>query len=206
MRELFDQIVWRDHILTLIQLGGSLFLLVFSLVYHFDERDQLNNSRANLDAQIYSSDQSEAASYILQDYLEDYRKLQISGHIGEPRRLQWIETLRRIGEENNIPGIEFTLEGSELIQQNMDPYWHPEVPIRATNMKVTMQLSHEGDLVQILDGLKREAPGLFNVEQCYLRWLQDLNDDITLSRLRGECDLRWYTIADVTENWEEATL
>lgn len=206
MRELFDQIVWRDHILTLFQLGGSLFLLTFSLVYHFDKQEQLNNARANLDAQVYSTDEAEAASYILQNYLDEYRRLQLGGQIGEPRRLQWLETLRKIGEQNDIPGIEFTLEGSELIQQNMDPYWHPDVPIRATNMKMTMQLSHEGDLYQILDSLRRDAPGIFNVEQCYLRWLKDLNDDITLSRLRGQCELRWYTVADVTESWREVNL
>ncbi len=206
MRELFDQIVWRDHILTLTQLAGTFVLLIFSLVYHFDEQTQLRNSRADLEAQISTNDDAEASSYILKDYLDTYRKLQLNGRIGEPKRLQWLEVLRKVGEENNIPGIEFTLEGSELIQQNMDPYWDPNVPIRATNMKVTMQLSHEGDLYRVLNGLKTEAPGLFNVEQCYLRWLKDLNNDIALKRLRGQCDLRWYTVADITETWHEAPL
>jgi hypothetical protein len=206
MRELIDQIVWRDHILTLIQLGGSILLLVFSLFYYFDEKEQLNYAQADLDAQIYANEDAEASSYILQEFLVDYRALQIRGYAGAPRRLQWIEALRKVGEDNGIPGIEFTLEGSELIQQNVDPYWHPEVPIRATNMKITMHLSHEGDLYQILQGLQDQAPGLFNVQNCDLRWLKDLNADIALTRLRGSCELRWYTVGDVTENWQDVSL
>ncbi|MFT4819776.1 MAG: bisphosphoglycerate-dependent phosphoglycerate mutase [Candidatus Azotimanducaceae bacterium] len=206
MRELIDQIVWRDHILTLIQLGGSILLLVFVLFYYFDEMDQLSYAQADLDARIYANDEAEASSYILKEFLEDYRALQIRGYAGAPRRLQWIETLRKIGEDNEIPDIGFTLEGSELIQQNIDPYWHPEVPIRATNMKITMLLSHEGDLYKILQGLQDEAPGLFNVQSCNLRWLKDLNEDIALTRLRGSCELRWYTVGDVTENWQDASL
>jgi len=206
MRELIDQIVWRDHILTLIQLGGSILLLVFALLYYFGEKQQLNNARADLEAHIYTNDDAEVSSYILKEYLDDYRALQIRGYAGPPRRLQWIETLRKIGEDNGIPDIEFTLEGSELIQQNVDPYWQAEVPIRATNMKITMLLSHEGDLYQILQGLQDKAPGLFNVQSCNLRWLKDLNEDVALTRLRGSCELRWYTASDVTQTWQDVSL
>ncbi|MFT7141090.1 MAG: hypothetical protein ACI9B8_003523, partial [Sulfitobacter sp.] len=69
MRELIDQIVWRDHILTLIQLGGSILLLVFVLFYYFDEMDQLSYAQADLDARIYANDEAEASSYILKEFL-----------------------------------------------------------------------------------------------------------------------------------------
>ncbi len=68
-------------------------------------------------------------------------------------------------------------------------------------MKLTMHLSHEGDLHRVLEGLSQQAPGLFNTDQCFMRWLQSTNDDIALSRLRGECDLRWYSLDDVTADW-----
>lgn len=205
MRELFDQIVWRDHILTLIQLGGSIVLLVVSLLYHFDEQEQLRNAQANLDAQIYANDEAEANSYILAEHLGPYRELQTQGLVGSPKRLQWLETLRRIGEEKKLPGIAFTLEGSESIQQNVDSYWHEDVPVRATNMRINLQLGHEGELYDILEGLRTKAPGLFNVEHCQFQWLEDSNDEILLSRLRGSCDLRWYTAKDITESWQVAT-
>lgn len=206
MRELLEQVVWREHILTLAQLAGSLILLLASLYYYFEQQQNLEYAKADLDAQIFANDDAEAASYVLREYLEPYRALQMSGHIGSPRRLQWLETLRTLGERNDIPGVSFTLESSSLVEALEDPYWNDQIPIRSTDMKLTMQLSHEGDLYQILEGLDQAAPGLFNTEQCYLRWLQDFNDDIALTRLRGECSLRWYTLDDVTEGWRTATL
>lgn len=206
MRELFEQIVWRNHIFTLAQLGVSVVLLIASLVYYFEQEQNLNLAKADLDAQIFANDDAEAASYVLRDYFEPYRRLQASGHIGPPQRLKWLESLRSLSERNEIPGIGFTLERSELIEAYADPYWHDQIPVRSTNMKLTLQLSHEGDLYQILDGLQQDAPGVFNTEKCSLRWLQTFNQDIALTRLRGECDLRWYTLDDVTDAWEGATL
>jgi len=206
MRELFEQIIWRDHILTLAQLAVSIVLLIAALVYYFEQNERYINAQANLDAQIYANDDAEAASYILREYMEDYQALSELGYIGPPQRLQWLETLRSLGEKHNIPGVGFTLEGSELIEPNMDTYWRDDVPIRKTNMKLTMQLSHEGDLYQILEGLNNEAPGLFNTEQCYLRWLQSFNKDIALTRLRGECNLKWYTLQDATKQWQDPLL
>lgn len=206
MRELFEQIVWRDHILTLAQLAGSLVLLIASLVYYFDEQEGLNIAKANLDGQIYANDEAEAASFVLREYLAPYRALQSSGHIGPPRRLQWLESLRNVSERNDIPGVSFTLESSSLIEQFEDPYWHEQIPVRSTDMKLTMQLSHEGNLYQILEGLDQSAPGTFNIENCLVRWLDNFNEDIALTRLRGECTLRWYSLDDVTASWGSEAL
>jgi hypothetical protein len=201
MRELFEQIVWRNHIFTLAQLAGSIVLLIASLFYYFEGQENLISAKADLGARHYVNDEAESASYVLKDFLEPYRALQASGHIGDPQRLQWLETLLNVGERNDIPGVGFTLEGSVLVEPGSDPYWDEQIPVRATNMKLTMQLSHEGDLYKILEGLSISAPGLFNTEQCYMRWLESFNEDIALTRLRGECDLRWYSIDDVTVDW-----
>ena len=206
MRELFEQIVWRDHILTLTQLAGSLVLLIVSVLYYFEQEEKLINTKSNLDAQIYASDEAEEGSYILRDYLDTYQSMQARGYVGSPQRLQWLETLRNLGDQHDIPGVSFTLEGSSLIEAFVNPYWHEEIPIRATNMRLAMQLSHEGDLYQILQGLNDEAPGLFNTEQCTLRWLPSSNEDLALTRLRAQCDLKWYTLQDITTEWVPTNL
>ena len=203
MRELLGQISWRNHIFTLAQFAGSLVLLILALFYFFDKQAALSIARADLDAQVYANDEAEISSYVLDEYLDQYRALQARGYIGSPQRLQWLETLRKLSEEYQIPGIEFTLEGGEVIQQNMDPYWNPDVGIRATNMKIVMQLSHEGDLYRLLSGLREQAPGIYNVEHCQLRWLEQFSEELALTRLRGECQLRWYTLVDITASWEQ---
>jgi hypothetical protein len=64
-----------------------------------------------------------------------------------------------------------------------------------------MQLSHEGDFYQTLEGLSQTAPGLFDVDNCSVRWLENFSASIALTRLRGGCTLRWYSIDDVTADW-----
>jgi len=201
MRELFGHVYWRNHIFALIQLSLSLLLLVAATVYYFDKNSALENANNQYSSAMISKAQASEQRNILQASLMTYRQRQKRGDIGEPRRLQWLEALRRVDERYQIQSMEFILEGSELVQENIDHYWNAEVPIRATNMKLLLKLSHEGDLYRIIEGLRAEAEGLFSVENCKIRWLETYSDEIALTRLRGECQLRWYTLMDVTSNW-----
>ncbi len=202
MRELFSEIHWKDHIVTLSQLGLCLVLLISATYYYFDTQSSLQNANGINDNQRFANDEAESFRHLLEENLDAYRNLQNEGGIGEPRRLQWLETLRRVSNRFNIPAIEFTLDGSKIVEPDGDPYWHPEVGLMATNMKIIMQLSHEGDLYNLLTSLQEEAPGMFSVEDCRLRWLTDYSDEFELSRLQGECNLGWYTLMDVTTSWE----
>jgi hypothetical protein len=201
MRELLASIYWRNHILSLSQLGFSLLVLSVAVFYYFDTKGDLAEAKNWYASQQLSNEEARGQSQILQGSLGAYRQLQVQGNIGEPRRLQWLEALRTVGDRYQIQSMDFTLEGSELIQENVDLYWNAEVPIRATNMKLLMKLSHEGDLYRVFEGLREEAQGLFSVEKCQIKWLDTYSEDYALTRLRGECLLRWYTLADVTSTW-----
>jgi len=205
MRELFSEIHWRGHIITLSQLGICLILLISATYYYFDAQSTLSGARALNDSQRFANDEAESFEKLLEENIDEYRELARTGSIGEPRRLQWLETLRKVSDRYHIPAIDFTLDGSKVVEQGADPYWHPEVGLMATDMKIIMQLSHEGDLYNLLTALHDEAPGLFSVEECRLRWLTTYSDEFELSRLQGECNLRWYTLMDVTESWGESS-
>lgn len=203
MRELFSEIRWKDHVFTLSQLGLCLVLLISASYYYFDTQSSLQNANIIHDSQEFSNNEAESFRNILEENLGAYRALQAKGGIGEPMRLQWLETLRSVADKFNIPAIEFTLDGSKIVEQGADPYWHPEVGLMATDMQIIMQLSHEGDIYNLLTALQKEAPGLFSVENCRLRWLTTVSEEYELSRLQGECNLRWYTLIDVTNSWEQ---
>ena len=163
MRELFREIHWKDHIVTLSQLGLCLILLIASTYYYFDAQSALKQAREFNDSQRFANDEAESFKGLLEDNIGTYRQLAKDGYIGEPGRLQWLESLRRISDRFHLPAIEFTLDGSKIAEPGADPFWHPEVGLMGTNMKIVMQLSHEGDLYNLLTALKAEAPGLFSV-------------------------------------------
>jgi hypothetical protein len=205
VRELFNEIRWKDHIFTLTQLGFCLVLLISASYYYFNTQRSLEKANISHDSQKFSNEEAESFRILLEENMDAYREVQKKGGIGEPMRLQWLETLRRVADKFNIPAIEFTLDGNKIAHQETDPYWHPEIGLMATDMKIIMQLSHEGDLYNLLTALEQEAPGLFSVEDCRLRWLTTTSDEFELSRLQGACNLRWRTLIDVTSSWEQAT-
>jgi hypothetical protein len=205
VRELFNEIRWKDHIFTLSQLGFCLVLLISASYYYFSTQRSLEKANISHDSQKFANEEAESFRILLEENMDAYREVQKKGGIGEPMRLQWLETLRRVADKFNIPAIEFTLDGIKIVHQETDPYWHPEVGLMATDMQIIMQLSHEGDLYNLLTALEKGAPGLFSVEDCRLRWLTTTSEEFEFSRLQGACNLRWRTLIDVTGSWEQAT-
>lgn len=198
MFRLLKQVNWRDHILTLAQLGLSVVLLVGAVWFYFDKQTLLATQQQAYESAQFAADESENYEFLLQENLEDYRRLVESGYIGTPRRLQWLETLRSLGNNYEIPGIDFTLESSQITEQGVDPFWHNEVKVRSTDMNMVLQLSHEGELYRLFSGLRDQAAGVFSVERCRLRWLDAYSEELALTRFRGDCQLKWYTLIDGT--------
>ena len=203
MRELFNEIRWRDHFLVLTQLGVAALVLFAVVGFFLDRRSEFERAERVYLGQLSSNQEAVDAERLLQGYIEPYRQLREQGLVGEPRRLQWVETLREIARESDITGIQFTLESNEVIDE-FDPLWHPSLATRATNMRVTLRLAHEGELYHLFNELQRRAPGLFSIEECELGWFAEYGDEYAFSRLRGTCDLRWYTVVDVAEALNEA--
>jgi len=197
--ELLKYIKWRSHVLTLWQLGLSLVLLIAATWFYFDKRSLLEEKRHIYASTQYTTEQSEAFQAILQENLAYYNELVSVGYIGTPKRLQWLETLSKLGDRYEIPGIEFTLESSYMTEPYVDPFWHAGVFTRATDMNINLQLTHEGDLYRLFTGLRKYAPGLFSVDSCRLTWLDSYGEESALTRLRGDCQLKWYTLVDGTQ-------
>ncbi len=172
--------------------------MVGAFFYYYDRSGALEDQVRAYESLQFTTDESEANQDLLQENHGTYMSLVQQGYIGTPERLQWLETLRRLGTQYNLPGVEFTLESSVVTEENVDPFWRPTVKTLSTDMNVNMQLTHEGDLYRLLNGLAKEANGLFSVESCRLRWLDSYGEEAELTRLRGDCQLRWYTLTDAT--------
>ncbi|XOV89618.1 MAG: hypothetical protein ACFHX7_06965 [Pseudomonadota bacterium] len=202
MRDLLREINWRDHLFALTRLVFAIVLLGLSLYYYLENQSSLKRAVSAYESQQYFNEESQVYRDLLAAYLPAYRERAARGFIGEPQRLQWVESLRAIGQRFDLPGLEFTLEGTEEVEQNVHDFWRPALTARVTDMKLTLLLSHEGDLFRLLTSLRTQANGLFSVEHCNLRWLEEFSDDVELSRLRGDCLLRWYNLDDVTAGWQ----
>ncbi len=150
-------------------------------------------------------------------YLPVLRELEERGIFGEEKRLEWVEQLRTI--EKRWPGIAIKYdispqrlvpkEGSNGIVQpipagaklpNGDPV--KQFGVFSTDMKLTLQLLHEGDALAIFDELKAAKLGLFTVKKCSLRrpdngTQNDSGGDFG-APLTVDCLLNWISMSAYT--------
>ncbi|MEM0953019.1 MAG: hypothetical protein AAGI24_02660 [Pseudomonadota bacterium] len=201
MLELFRGVVWRDHLPGLLRLIATLLLLLVSLGYNLHVRSELGVVKANNWVQQDQIAQAVSARELLNENIDAYLSHRSDGAIGDVQRLEWVETLRAIAGELNLPNVKFTLEESRTVQQGDDPNAQPGVAMRVTPMRIDMQLTHEGDFHRLLSELRDQAPGIFSVETCKVSWLPPERALSGLTRFRGVCDLSWYTLFDITDTW-----
>ena len=120
-----------------------------------------------------------------------FRQLEQRKIVGVEQRLDWIELIDRIREEHRLFEIDY-----EITQQRQEGAPLGEFRINASEMKFSLPLLHEEDLLRFLGDLQKKAPAIVQARQC------------TLSRVTGDrpagdpnlnarCSLQWMTIGKI---------
>lgn len=186
-------------------LGGTIIIFTLSilisgsLVYgaHYFQKKMLQEyNRANAEFQSISSrylavDEEEK---LIKSYLPDFVKLLENGIIGDEQRLNWIEVLRSIGDELNLPSLSYQIES----QQDYTPSFPLNLgkfKLSSSKMVLTMQLLHEGDMFRILERLDDEAKGSYSISSCAIgQAMAEISDDPDSTNISARCEILWFTI------------
>ena len=131
---------------------------------------------------------------VIKDYFPRFMDLHKTGLLGEEQRLNWIEVLQDAGDRLQLPSLSYEIRAQK-------PH-HPQFPtppgrygIFASEMILTMQLLHEGDLFALLDLLNERARGLYTVSGCELtRNFVELTDNPGAGNVTATCLLEWFSI------------
>ncbi len=116
------------------------------------------------------------------------------GVIGRERRLNWIEMLRKAGEEIKIPGLSYEIKSQEVYKPGF-PVKLGKYKLYRSVMNLNMQLLHEGDLFRLLQALDNNALGSYNVSNCTIASKgKEISDNTESGNLIVRCELAWYTI------------
>ena len=116
------------------------------------------------------------------------------GVIGRERRLNWIEMLRKAGEEIKIPGLSYEIESQEVYKPGFSVKLGQYKLYRSV-MNLNMQLLHEGDLFRLFQALDNNALGSYNVSNCRIAAKgKEISDNTEIGNLTVSCELSWYTI------------
>ncbi len=202
MREYLVEVNWSAHFPEILRFVSTLTMLGLALYYNIGQYGQLQRAENSQRSQALSNDDAVLSYSLLQDHGPRFRELAQPGVVGETQRLQWIETLKQLGNAHQIPAVAFSLSATRNTSQLGDPYWHQEIPVEVTGMSLNLNLTHEGEFYRLMSELREQAPGKFTMDNCSIDWRTDESGDLRSASMVSTCKLSWYTLSDITDNWE----
>lgn len=196
----------RKHLLKILIICTSISIFSFAFWVRSNAQQELNAEKSSLQQQQIMNNTADESARLLARYLDPYKLLLQEGVIGEPKRLQWLESVQANTSDQRIPKLNVILSGTEFTTDAHPLYHNAELKTKTTLMQINFSLLHEGDFYHLLRALQLKSQGVFNIEECDIRRNDEQGDVLTNQKLEGKfignCHLRWYSIADVTRVWE----
>ena len=191
---------WRKLRFPLLALGGVLVIvgLLVSLADQYRSKNEtVVQTQQNLLNQARSKFQSSGLEKetIIQ-YLPIYNELLVKGFVGEERRIEWVESLRQIHAQHKLFSIDYQIGLQEDYRPSFIPNMGSFILHRST-MKLDMNMLHEGDLLNLLDGLHEQTTP-FIVRECEIKRPVGaaVNTKNLASNLTASCEIDWLTLRD----------
>lgn len=130
---------------------------------------------------------------ILRTDAERFMQLRAQGFIGPEPRLRWIEDVRAAAAQASVGALRYELEPRSAHAAAVAT---GSFQLFSSRMRLQLELRHEGELITFLRLLEARRGGLFEPTACTLRRPRDA-EEIRLheANFKGDCELRWYTLA-----------
>jgi hypothetical protein len=162
-----------------------------------EAQQRLSAKASELDEARRRFQRSDEEKATILKYLPAYNGLQQQGFVGVERRIEWIEGLRAADRLAALDGVQFQIEPQEGFR-------HPAVGgvieqrLRRSTMRLSLGLTHEGDLLEFLNALSAQSNGVFSVRSCVLTG-QPGEPAPRRANLLAECKIDWLTVAMAEE-------
>jgi hypothetical protein len=185
--------------LPLVVLGLLVFFLVLLVGFGWQQKIstelalQLKQKLLNQAIQRYQSSGQEKDKIV--QYLPIYQRLIETGFIGEEKRMEWVDYLRTIQQENKLFDIKYTLAAQETYKPtfNLNPgLW----ALHRSVMKLELAMLHEGDLMLLMDELSARNTTPFILRQCELIKQPDTTFVQFGPNMQASCELDWITVRE----------
>jgi len=196
-------IEWKKFIPIFSFFVFSLLLFVFMAIKYFSLTESINLGNV----QLLKIKEKTAISIESEKKFESFDRqlnaLSHEGYMGEPQRLAWLEVLRRTVNFLQIPQVRFTLSPTvnELDLKGEDDPGQEKSDLSLTPMTLEMELMHERDFYDFITRFKAEAPGVFRVDDCEIKMIDEKDHDRPIL-LTAVCQIMWLNYRDIRKNWE----
>jgi hypothetical protein len=151
-------------------------------------QSQLNDARNRLNTAF--EDQKNMAIYA-----DEYRALVERKIIGDDHRLDWMEGMEKIRQQNLIVDFRYSI-APQKIYVSQPAINSGNFDIHYSEMKLQIDLLHEGQLLDFFSALRKQISGQYQLENCALKRAAGNDDDGTTiaAHIKAECSGGWITL------------
>jgi hypothetical protein len=151
-------------------------------------QSQLKDARNRLS--VARQDQENLSSYAI-----EYDALEKQNIIGDDNRLDWMEGLGKLRNQNFVLGFRYNIAPQKI--------YSPQPVVDSGNfnlnyseMKLQFDLLHEVQLLNFFDALHHQIKGHYQLDGCSMKHVAtDENSNMdTITHITAECDGGWITL------------
>lgn len=189
------------------------FLIIMSLVgggaVWTTEQMKKSSNKALLEATAARKDIQSKLSRARDEQMEltekltRFQSLRERGYIGPERRLDWVEAIARIKTARRIFKLDYDFAPQRQVDVSILPGGGSVsgFEIMSSQMRLQIQLLHEGELLNFLDDLRGDlrstVQALVRVRSCAIeRLTPSAADRGSKAQLKAECILEWVTLKE----------
>lgn len=133
---------------------------------------------------------------LVKEYEEKFNAYMPIDQYEHENRLLWLDSLDAIRIKHKIPKLNYTISARKKYNYKDGLIKSKGLTVSVSDIKLTMSLMHEADLIYILRDLKNIKPSIHVVNSCELKRLSNRQKtDLRSSQPNVEavCDVRWFT-------------
>lgn len=190
---------WRTLQFPLIILGLAVVCMVSLGAYADHQKTQTASALQAQEGQLNQARQRYQSSgqekETIEQYLPVYQRLISEGFIGEEKRIEWVDDMRTIHQENKLFGINYSISVQEPYKPDFN-HTPGTFSLHHSIMKLELAMLHEGDLLLLLDELRARKITPFILRQCEITKRQGATFDKFVPNMQANCELEWLTVRE----------
>lgn len=134
---------------------------------------------------------------MMTEYLPQYQALINKGLVGEERRLEWVDELRKQHQLNKLFSIKYSIGLQEPYKPNFASNLGGFLLNRSI-MTLDLDMLHEEDILQLTEALSQKNEEVFMLRDCEITRLNAggaLRNQL-IANLHAKCELDWLTLRE----------
>ncbi len=178
-----------------LYLGGSIVLAVSLVVGIRFVLTQQQNKQLQAETELTQMQEKllviSSEKHDIDQYQPTYLSAVKRGFVGEEKRLDFVEHVKKIQETRRLLPLSYEIFPRQNVQ--LDPtILIGELELRASRIAIHIPLLHEGDMLNLLADLSQI--GTFIPKSCSMVAKPNVEPNLIMARLDGECELYWLSI------------